>query len=77
METEIDPKAFLFFGLKHYGIEIDKIDGEYLHLKYNYLIEIEGPFLFKLMHEGQVIAPFSRVEDLCEFLRQDIQLNYG
>ncbi|MCI4669527.1 MAG: hypothetical protein MRZ79_15440 [Bacteroidia bacterium] len=77
MESNINHRDFLQFGLKHYSIEIEKIEGKFFHLKYNYLIEIEGPNLFKLLHEGQVVGPFGGVESLCEFIKQDIQLNYG
>lgn len=77
MEEQIDPKEFLLFGLKHYGIRLHEEKGKMLYLEHAYQIEIEGPSLFKLMHEGQVIAPFGGVEELCDFLKQDIQLNYG
>lgn len=73
----VDPKAFLLFGLKHYEIVMAKEEGKYIHLQNDYLIEIEGPSLFKLMHKGQVVGPFGSVENLCDFLQQDIALNYG
>ncbi|MEM7369028.1 MAG: hypothetical protein AAF587_10555 [Bacteroidota bacterium] len=74
---DIDPKEFLLFGLKHYGLHILKVDGNYIHIVHDYAIEIEGPSLFKLLHEGQVVAPFASVEELCEFIKADIQLNHG
>ena len=77
MEEQFDPRAFLLFGLKHYEIKLVEEKGNMLHLEHSYQIEIEGPSLFKLIHEGQVVAPFGGVEELCEFLKQDIQLNYG
>ena len=77
MEASIDPKAFLLFGLQHYGIEVKEVQGKLVSLVHEYVVEIEGPNLYKLMHQGQVIAPFAGVEMLCEFMKQDIQLNYG
>jgi hypothetical protein len=77
MKTFAEVKAFLLFGLKHYGIPLRSENGKYLSLEYGYDIEIEGPSLFKLMHENQVVAPFTSVEELCEFISQDIKLNYG
>ena len=77
MESEIDYRAFLLFGLQHFGIEVLEEKGKMLHLSHDSLIEIEGPSLFKLMHQGQVVAPFADVEELCHFIYQDMQLNYG
>lgn len=77
MEEEFDPKAFLLFGLDHFNIEVRKEEGKHIHLVHDYAIEIEGPSLFKLMHEGHVVAPFRSVEAMCEFIRADIQLNHG
>jgi hypothetical protein len=76
-DHQIDPKEFLLFALKHFNIGLEKVEGKYFHLEHGYLIEVEGPSLFKLMHEGYVIAPFSSVEQLCEFIKKDIELNHG
>ncbi|MEM6764698.1 MAG: hypothetical protein AAF824_08625 [Bacteroidota bacterium] len=73
----IDPKAFLLFGLTHYQIGIEKEEGTHIYVENDYLIEIEGPSLFKLMHKEQVVGPFASVEALCDFLQKDIALNYG
>lgn len=73
----VDPKEFLLFGLNHFQIGIEKEEGKYIHLEKEYLVEIEGPSLYKLMHKGQVVGPFASVENLCDFLKQDIALNYG
>ncbi|MEM6345634.1 MAG: hypothetical protein AAF927_17210 [Bacteroidota bacterium] len=78
MDTStFDPKAFLLFGLKHYGLEVIAEKGRHIQLKHEYEVEIEGPNLYKLIHQGMVVAPFGGVEELCEFVVQDIQLNYG
>ena len=77
MDEEFDPKDFLLFGLNHYNIKVLKNEGMYIQLIHDYSIEIEGPSLYKLIHENQVVGPFSSVEKLCEFIVQDIKLNYG
>ena len=53
------------------------------HLKYQinitlskgYSIEVEGPQLYKLLQQDQVVAPFASVEELCLFIKMDMQLN--
>ena len=44
-------------------------------LEKEYTIEIEGKKLFKLKQGGQVVAPFNDVEELCNFIKMDMQLN--
>ncbi|MEM8525471.1 MAG: hypothetical protein AAGG68_12595 [Bacteroidota bacterium] len=68
-----DPKAFLLFALNHFEIEVIKQDGKMIHLRQEYVIEIEGQQLFKLLQANQVIAPFSDVEELCQFIKMDMQ----
>jgi len=70
-----DPKEFLLFGLKHFDIKVDSCEGKMVNLEKGYAVEIEGKKLFKLLQNNQVIAPFSGVEALCEFIKKDIQLN--
>lgn len=77
MEETINIREFLLFGLRHFGIEVEESDEHHLKLEKEYSIEIEGPSLFKLIHQGHVVAPFADVEQLCEFISQDIKLNYG
>jgi len=38
-------------------------------------VEVEGPGLYKLLQGGQVVAPFSGVEELCRFIKMDQQWN--
>ncbi|MEL6590114.1 MAG: hypothetical protein AAFQ68_08545 [Bacteroidota bacterium] len=75
--AEFDPREFLLFGLKHFGIKLESEKGNHFYLQDGYEIEIEGPQLFKLIHQGMVVGPFGGVESLCEFIAQDIQLNHG
>ena len=70
-----DPKEFLLFGLNHFKIKVDSHEGKMVYLEKGYTVEIEGKKLFKLLQNNQVIAPFSGVEELCEFIKKDIQLN--
>jgi len=70
-----DPKDFLLFGLNHFKITVDSHEGKMVYLEKGYTVEIEGQKLFKLLQNNQVIAPFSGVEELCEFIKKDIQLN--
>ncbi|HFC00224.1 MAG TPA: hypothetical protein ENJ53_05415 [Phaeodactylibacter sp.] len=72
---DFDPKAFLLFALHHFDLKIKSQEGEIIELEKGYTIEIEGQNLFKLLHENQVIAPFSDLEELCKFIKQDMQLN--
>ena len=75
MMEDFDPKEFLIFALKHFDITIISQNENMITLAQNYTIEIEGKKLFKLSQEGQVIAPFDDVEELCNFIKKDMQLN--
>lgn len=73
---DYDPKEFLLFGLQHFGIRVEKHEGKMVYLERGYQVEIEGKQLFKLLQDGQVIAPFGGVEALCSFVKQDMALNH-
>lgn len=70
-----DPKDFLLFALNHFDIAITSHQGKMVYLDMDYTIEIEGKNLFKLSQDGQVVAPFDDVEELCQFIKTDMQLN--
>ena len=72
---DYNPKDFLLFGLQHFKIKVNSHDGKMVYLEKGYTIEIEGQRLFKLLHHNQVVAPFTDVEELCEFIKMDMQLN--
>jgi len=72
---DYDPKEFLLFGLNHFNISVTSHDGKMVYLEKKYTIEIEGKKLFKLLQNNQVIAPFSDVEELCNFIKTDMELN--
>ena len=71
---DYDPKEFLLFALHHFGMKVTAHEGKMVYVNKGYAIEIEGKKLFKLLHHNQVIAPFTDVEELCTFLKMDIQL---
>ncbi|NRB49957.1 MAG: hypothetical protein HRU41_19940 [Saprospiraceae bacterium] len=72
---DFDPKEFLLFALNHFGLEVQGQEGKMVYLNQAYTIEVEGQQLYKLMQDRQVVAPFSDVEELCRFIKMDMQLN--
>lgn len=40
-----------------------------IETQHGYVIEVEGPGLYKLIHLGDVIAPFDNLEELCGFIK--------
>ncbi len=72
---ETDPKQVLLFALKRYNLEVKTQEGKMIKLEKGYLIEIEDINLFKLLQGGQVIAPFAQVEEMCQFIKMDMQIN--
>ena len=73
--SDYDPKAFLLFALNHFKIKVTSEEGKMVYIEKDYAIEIEGTKRFKLLHQKQVVAPFNDVEELCNFIKQDIALN--
>ncbi len=57
------------------GLKIIKAEGKYIDLAHGYRIELEKEDLYKLTHEGSVIAPFNDREELLHFLKMDMELN--
>lgn len=70
-----DPKEFLLFALQHFKLEVIRHEGNIICIEKDYCIEIEGQKLFKLLHRGEVVSPFNDVEELCHFIKRDIELN--
>ncbi len=75
MMEDFDPKEFLLFALNHFDLEVIRHEGKMIYIKNNYTIEIERKKLFKLMQDGQVISPFADVEELCNFIKKDMDFN--
>ena len=57
------------------GLNVQTVRGKHLDLAHGYVIEVEGDTLFKLLHEGSVVAPFDEVDELIGFIKQDMALN--
>lgn len=72
---DYDPKQFLLFALDHFNLEVNGEKSKKVYLPKGYVIEVEGPQLYKLLQDDQVIAPFSDVEELCNFIKMDMKLN--
>ncbi len=67
--------AYLLSMLRKNDLEIIDHAGKMVFLKWDYAIEIENEHLFKLTQDGHVVAPFADVEELCHFIKMDMQLN--
>ncbi|MEK7198724.1 MAG: hypothetical protein AAB212_02235 [Bacteroidota bacterium] len=61
-------KEFVIAALQYYSIEIFEVTDRLVKVAKGYEIEIEGNSLYKLISDGQVIAPFDNVDDLCCFI---------
>ncbi|MEO1627705.1 MAG: hypothetical protein AAFV25_21325 [Bacteroidota bacterium] len=72
---DYDPKDFLLFALGHFDIPVQSHQGKMVYLAMEYAIEIEGKKLFKLTQANRVIAPFADVEEMCQFIKTDMQIN--
>lgn len=57
------------------GFNILSSEGKYITLAHGYSVEIEREGLYKLTHEGSVIAPFDDEQELVEFIQMDMKLN--
>ena len=61
--------------LKAAGFKVIAKEGKFIDLAHGYRIEIENEALFKLLHQGSVVAPFDDAAELVQFIRMDMQLN--
>ena len=61
--------------LQEAGLRLLSAEGKYLDLAHNYRIEVEREGLYKLSHEGSVIAPFNDERELVQFILEDMRLN--
>lgn len=59
---------FLTGALNYYHIEILSVNGSRITLGRGYEIELEANGIFKLLSNGQVVAPFNDVKELCQFI---------
>ena len=65
--------ARLLPALAYYDIELlsHSEDEDTLELSGGYTVEVEGPTLYKLLSDGAVVAPFSDIDELCQFIKAD------
>lgn len=64
----MNAKELILGALQYYSIEIIKQENNRIYIGRNYDIEIETNGLYKLRSDGQVIAPFDDVGELCRFV---------
>jgi hypothetical protein len=58
----------LLEALQFYGIEIISVNGNHVILQNKFGIEVETNGLYKLFHDGNVVAPFDDINELCRFM---------
>ncbi|MEL6274766.1 MAG: hypothetical protein AAFQ37_03860 [Bacteroidota bacterium] len=66
---DLTPRQHLLMALEYYGIGILEEGGRIFQLEKEYSVEIEDGFLFKLLWKGKVVAPFDRLDDLCQHIK--------
>lgn len=69
MTDHLDPKELLVLVLNGMDIKILNNTNKVLEVENDYTIEVEGKSLYKLLHKGQVVAPFADVVELCGFIK--------
>ncbi len=62
------PKEWLLYALKEYQISLLADNGDKVQIENGYEVEIEQNGVFKLKHEGKVVAPFRDLDELCGFI---------
>jgi hypothetical protein len=58
----------LLNALDYYQIDILKVDDHHVSIIKDYNIEVEQNGIYKLTENGQVIAPFADIDELCQFI---------
>lgn len=64
-----DPRELLLLVLNGMDVKIISESEKYVEVENGYTIEVEGKSLYKLMHRGQVVAPFADVVEMCGFIK--------
>jgi hypothetical protein len=70
--NEYDPKTLLLLVLQGMDIEVIKDNGKVIEVASRFSIEVEAKSLYRLSHEGMVIAPFNDVIDMCHFIKSNL-----
>lgn len=64
----MDAKMILLDALQYYSIEVLQDVQQHITVGRGYTIEVETNGLYKLCSDGQVVAPFDDVNELCRFI---------
>lgn len=67
----MDARETLLDCLAYYGIPVTSCEGDLVILERGYSVEVESNGLYRLMSDGEVVAPFDDLEELSLFI-----LNY-
>lgn len=68
MSTRQQALLHLRRALVHYEIKVEDVTNWLVKLGNGYEIEVEANGLYKLMDQGQVVAPFDDLDELCRFI---------
>ncbi len=55
--------------MQKYNLPVLSQAGIEIHTQSGYVIEVEGSALYKLIHLGDVVAPFDDLDELCGFIK--------
>jgi hypothetical protein len=64
----MDNKQILLDALLYYNIEVIDSTTNKIKIGRDYCIEVEQNGLYKLSSNGQVVAPFDDLDELCRFV---------
>lgn len=67
---QLSPTQHLRMALAYYEIAINRVEGPMFYLANDYQVEVERGFLFKLFWRNDVVAPFSDLDEMCQFIKQ-------
>lgn len=56
--------------MARFGLPVLRQAEKQVETKSGYVIEVEGMGLYKLIHLGDVIAPFDDAEEMCAFIKE-------
>lgn len=66
----LNPEQHLLMALDYYNIPLLHQEGKFYHLPKEYVVEWEGGMRFKLIWDDEVVAPFTSLDELCQFIQQ-------
>ena len=52
-----------------FELPVLRLQEKQIETQAGFVVEVEGPGLYKLIHLGDVVAPFDDLEDLCLFIK--------